>query len=71
VGIAPVASGLDCRACMYLRGLLDPVSGSLREQMRGFHDLLRPKPTSVHIVAMELNFNGLPNDEIHVLGLSG
>jgi hypothetical protein len=32
--------------------------------MSGFHDL------SVHIIAMELNFNGLPNDAIHVLGLS-
>jgi hypothetical protein len=26
---------------------------------------------SVHILVMELNFNGLPNDAIHVLGLSG
>jgi hypothetical protein len=26
---------------------------------------------SVHFVGMELNFNGLPNDAIHVLGLSG
>jgi hypothetical protein len=26
---------------------------------------------SVHIVGMELNFNGLPNDAIHVLGRSG
>jgi hypothetical protein len=34
--------------------------------------LLRQKShLSVHIVAMELNFNGLPDDAIHVLGLSG
>jgi hypothetical protein len=26
---------------------------------------------SLHIVAMELNFNGLPKDSNHVLGLSG
>jgi hypothetical protein len=45
--------------------------GFLREQMRGFHDLQRQKPTSVHIVGMELKFNGLPNDAILVLGLSG
>jgi hypothetical protein len=33
--------------------------------------LLSQKPTSVHIIWMELNFNGLLNDAIHVLGLSG
>jgi hypothetical protein len=26
---------------------------------------------SVHVVVMELNLNGLPNDVIHVLGLGG
>jgi hypothetical protein len=49
VGIDPIASGLDCRACMDLRGLVDPTSGFLREQMSGFHDLLRQKPTSLFI----------------------
>jgi hypothetical protein len=49
VGIEPIASGLDCRACMDLRGLVDPASHFLREQMRGFHDLLRQKPISLLI----------------------
>jgi hypothetical protein len=39
--------------------------------MRGFHDLLRQKPTSVYIVGMELTLNGLSNDVIHVSGFSG
>jgi hypothetical protein len=40
--------------------------------MRGFHDLLRQKTNlSVHIVGMELNLNGLPNDVSHVSGFSG
>jgi hypothetical protein len=43
----------------------------LREQMRGFHDLLRQKPTSVHIVGMELNLNGISNNAIHVSGFNG
>jgi hypothetical protein len=43
----------------------------LREQI-GFHGLLRKEASlSVHILGMELNFNGLPNNEIHVLGFSG
>jgi hypothetical protein len=50
VDIDPIASGLDCRACMDLIGLVDPASGFLREQMSGFHDLLRQKPTSLFIL---------------------
>jgi hypothetical protein len=49
MGIDPIASGLDCRAYMDLRGLLDPASGFLREQISGFHDLLRQTPTSLFI----------------------
>jgi hypothetical protein len=50
---------------MDLRGLVDPASGFLREQMSGFHDFLRQKThLSAHIVAIELNFNGLPKDVI-------
>jgi hypothetical protein len=57
---------------MDLRGLIDPASGFLREQISGFHYLLTQKlQLSVHIVAMELNFNGIHSDAIHVLGLSG
>jgi hypothetical protein len=50
-----------------------PCSGGfLREQMRGFHDLpSQPPHLSVHVFGMELILNGLPNDAIHVLGLSG
>jgi hypothetical protein len=48
---------------MDLRGLVDPTSGFLREQMNGFYDKTH---LPVHIVAMELNFNGLQNDAIHV-----
>jgi hypothetical protein len=48
--IDPLASGLDCRACMHLRNLLDLASGFLREQMRCFHDLLRQKPISLFIL---------------------
>jgi hypothetical protein len=44
----------------------------LREWMRGFHDLLRQKTgLSVHIVGIELNLNGLPNNAIYVSGFSG
>jgi hypothetical protein len=50
VGIDPIASGLDYRACMDLHGLVDPESGFLREQMSGFHDLLRQKPISLFIL---------------------
>jgi hypothetical protein len=40
--------------------------------MRGFHDFLRQKTNlSVHIVGMELNLNGLPDDAVHVSGFSG
>jgi hypothetical protein len=50
MGIDPMASGLDCRACIDLRNLVDLASGSLREQMSGFHDLLRQKHTSLFIL---------------------
>jgi hypothetical protein len=52
MGIHTIASGLDCRACMDLRGLVDPVSGFLREHMRGLYDLLRQKPTSLFILLL-------------------
>jgi penicillin V acylase-like amidase (Ntn superfamily) len=42
---------------MDLRGLVDLAScpgGFLREQKRGFHDLLRQNPTSIHILGMDL-----------------
>jgi hypothetical protein len=38
---------------MDLRGLVDPASGFLREQMSGFHDLLRQKPTSLFILLQQ------------------
>jgi hypothetical protein len=50
--IDPVASWLSYRACIDLRSLVDLAScsgGFMREQMRGFHDLLRQKPTSLFI----------------------
>jgi hypothetical protein len=50
VGINPKASGLGCRGCIDLRSLLDLASGFLREQMSGFRDLLRQKPTSLFIL---------------------
>jgi hypothetical protein len=53
VDIDPVASGLSCRACIHLHSLVDLAScsgGFSREQMRGFHDLLRQKPTSQFIL---------------------
>jgi hypothetical protein len=39
--------------------------------MTGFHDLLRKNQPLFHIVGMELNLNGLPNDAIHVSGFGG
>jgi hypothetical protein len=39
--------------------------------MRGFHDLLRQKPTSLFILLGWSNLNDLPNNVIHVSGLSG
>jgi hypothetical protein len=49
-GIDPIASGLDCQVCMDLCSLVELVSGFLREQMRGFHDLLRQKPISLFML---------------------
>jgi hypothetical protein len=60
VSIDPVALG--CRACIDLHSLVDLScsGGFLKEQMRGFHDLMRQKTNlSVHIVGMELNLSGL------------
>jgi hypothetical protein len=51
--IDPIASGLSCRACIDLRSLVYLAScsgGFLREQMRGFHDLLKQNPISLFIL---------------------
>jgi hypothetical protein len=39
----------------------------LREEKRGFHYLL----IAVHIIGMELNLNGLPNNASHLSGFIG
>jgi hypothetical protein len=49
----PVASCLTYQPCLDLRNLVDLTScsgGFLREQMRGFHDLLRQNPTSLFML---------------------
>jgi hypothetical protein len=50
VSIDPISAGLDCQACMVLCSLVDLASGFLREQMSGFHDFLRQKPTYLFIM---------------------
>jgi hypothetical protein len=41
------------------------------EQIKGFHDLLRQKSSSVLIAKVKFNLNDLPNNGIHVSGFCG
>jgi hypothetical protein len=41
------------------------------ELIRGFHDLLRQKPSFLDIVSMEFNLSGLPNYAVHTSRFRG